>query len=341
MATPSARIVPNQGHGQQKLQAHRKSAMKTKSSAMSGQSAAIQAAGDNEEDDDSDDSSIMDEDDEGDALDEADAMALSNAHTGEQRLAGLKADNVFFDDIQQAVAGAAMDSANASDDDDYAGVEEISDDEGSVKDSQVMRAAEADLIDEFERTEERRNANVMTAEMDTMFLQDDDALARRLSLASNGSQPNESDPFNFDVDMNADPFSGFGFGDSQYQELYNDAESALSDWRNDRHNSEDSLERKKKVRFQEPHEVLSRSSSMSSSEDQGEAFPDLFAAHDDPSLRAHFGLDVDLDAGFQNDDAGSCYDFDGEEERLALAIDEESDTDDESSSVECRYIEAV
>ncbi|KAI6887881.1 hypothetical protein KC360_g373 [Hortaea werneckii] len=337
MATPSHQMASHHGQIQQKLQAHKDQMARAKAPAKANRENAAGMSEGTEGEDDSDDSSAMSDDDE-DETDQTDGMALSGTQDSREHLAGLKADDMFSGDASQAVAGASMSSTNASSDDDYAGVEDISDDEGSVKASDMLRAAEEDLIDEFERTEERRNANSMTSDMDTMYLRDDDDLLRDLGLADNASQPGSFGPFDLDVDMNADPFAGHGFGDSQYQELYNDAENALSGWRTERNNSEDSMEMKKKVRFQEPHEVRSRSSSLSSIDDQdpNDAFPDLFDAHDDPSLRANFGLDQDVDAGFQNDydDTGSCYDFDGDDERLALEIDEESDTDDASSDLD-------
>ena len=332
MATPTSRAASNKGPIQPQVQAPTNQAMNKNAVMTNGDSTATAVTDEAEGEDDSDDSNHTNDEDD------ADALALSGAQNSEQRLAGLKSNG----QSGQAKGGAATDSANCSDDDDYAGVEDISDDEDFVQDSQVLKAAEADLIDEFERSEDRRKTNVMTAEMDGMFLQDEDALARRLSLTGSENQQesfNPSDPFDLDVDMNANPFGGLDFGDSQYQEMYNDAETALGAWRNERHNSADSMERKKKVRFQEPHEMLSRSSSMSSaSEDENENtnFPDLFDAQDDPALRNQFGLDTDLDAAFNDyDDTGSCYDFD-EDERLALEIDEESDSDDDTSTLDCK-----
>ncbi|KAK5133400.1 hypothetical protein LTR08_007739 [Meristemomyces frigidus] len=244
---------------------------------------------------------------------------------------------MFVSAEPQAVAGAEIDAEKASEsgDDDYAGVEDVSDDDdedisGVPGSPDMLRAAELDLIDEFERTEERQSANDITADMDTMDLQEESqSTTRRTSISS---------IFDLNVNMDEDPFLGLASHDDLYRDMFNEAEDALAFWRQpERKDSEDSGATKKRVRFMEPHETRSRSSSLSSDEDPGDAFPDLFAAQDDPMLRSRLGLDVDLDADFQNDysDAGSCYDFEGEEERLALAIDEEdSDSDEDMGSLD-------
>ncbi|KAK5128350.1 hypothetical protein LTR85_003018 [Meristemomyces frigidus] len=297
--------------------------------------------------DDDDSSAIEDTEDEGEG--EPNGVALSDAERrisgdNEQRLAGLEAGDMFMDDAAQGVAGAEMDDGE-SEDDDYAGVEDVSDDEDSVDEphsKNALRAAEQDLIDEFERTEERRDATSMTADMDTMFLQDNShPRVRRLSLTSNGTLP---DAFDLNINMDDDPFLGLASHDSLYQDMFNEAEDtlasedALASWRQpERKDSEDSVGTKKRVRFMEPHETRSRSSSLSSEEDPSGGFPDLFDPQDDAMLRSRFGIDVDLDASFQHDysDTGSYYDFEGEEERLALQIDdEESDTDADTSSLD-------
>ncbi|KAK4553591.1 hypothetical protein LTR86_009387 [Recurvomyces mirabilis] len=296
------------------------------------------AAGSNEAD--AGDSDVSDDENMNDETNEADVFALSNARISEQHLAGLD-DDMFTSD---AVAGASV-SGEDDDDDDYTGVADVSDDEedvGEDNEDVVRRAAERDLIAEFDRAEQRRDTAEMAAEMDSMFLgtNQQDALARELGLASDSAGPTE---FNYDVDMNDDPFVGLDLGDSLYRDMYDDAERALGIWDQAstplaRHNSEESTETKKRVRFAEPQETFSRSSSMSSvdeDQDPNEIFPDLFDVQDDPALRQQFGLDVDIDAqfSFDFDDSGSVYDFDGDEERLAVVVDdEESDSDDMSSS---------
>ena len=360
MATPISRSDSGGGHPKQH-RLHSTKGAKLKSSATQKSTqhgpGSGPESGETEDESEGDGSSSTMEEVEDEDAGEPDVIALSDAQEwdtmiGGQRLAGLSAN-----DIVQSVAGT---QEGGSDDYDYAGIEDISDDEEFIGDSHlrsIMRAAEEDLIDEFERAEGRRNANAMTAEMDTMFLQDNnDASARRGSLVSDGDLSDtfkldfdiNTDPFaglstndNLDFDINTDPFAGLPTHDNVYQELYNEAEDALDYWRSERHNSADSAETKKRVRFLEPHETLSRSSSMSCSEDPNDAFPDLFAAQDDPMLRSRFAIDVDLDATFQNDysDAGSCYDFDGDEERLALEVDEEdNDSGDDSTSFNCMFL---
>lgn len=304
----------------------------------------IQAQSSDVEDETGEDaSSCVEEMDDDSGVEEPDAIALSDAQkwdsmNHEHRLAGLETGDTFMDDVSPTVAGASTDQEGISEDDEYAGVEDLSDGEESVGDSHdknVLRSAEQDLIEEFEHTEERHNANDVTADMGTMFLQDDAASARQLGLASNDVFEEVFGP----LDMNEDPFHGLPTHDDLYQDLHAEAETALALWRQTRrHNSADSAETKKRVRFAEPQETPSSSSSMSSSEDPSDAFPDLFADRDDATLKSRYAVDVDTDASFRQDysDAGSCYDFDGDEERLALEIDDEdSDTEDGSDSINC------
>lgn len=284
---------------------------------------------------------------EDESQEEPDDVALSDAQNldalnAEQRLAGLHSGDIMFDDEPQAVAGATATMTDSiGDDDDYGDVEEISDDEESLADEsdrKFRRAAEMDLIDEFERGEEQRDSNFVTSGMNGMFLQDDDALARELSVNGGGEAQDEAGP---NIDLDEDPFLGLPAGDSLYQEMWDDAEDALALWRTTdetktRDNSVESGLIKKRVRFMD---TRSRSSSMSSSEDPNEVFPDLFAAQDDPMVRQRFALDVDPDATFQYDqgDAGSYYDFDGEEELLALEIDVDSDSEVDVSDIDSEY----
>ncbi|KAK0288748.1 hypothetical protein LTR35_003147 [Friedmanniomyces endolithicus] len=338
MASPFSPPVSNRDVQQQQQQHSlhaqkervRKSAM-SKDTPMSREGSTVSDVDSEEEAEEADSSDAEEVSDEEES--EPDETALSDDQA-QPRLAGFASRDMFEDDTVQAVAGAAM---SDGDDDDYAGVEDVSDDEdddiGESNDFSVLRAAEQDLRDEFERTEQRRNADSMTDGMDTMFLQGDEAFARRLGLQVG---PSQQDDLGFSVNLDDDPFVGLQFDDSLYQEMYDDAEKALGmgvgdeDERNPQ-SREGSAGTKKRVRFQEPHETPSHQSSMSNSDDPNDMYPDLFDAQDDPALRQRFGLDVDLDANFRMDysDAGSCYDFDGDEERMALAIDDEdSDSDD-------------
>ena len=194
-----------------------------------------------------------------------------------------------------------------------------------------------------DRAEQRRSSNVMTEGMNEMLIQDEQALAQSLGLHTGDSLLDV--PALNGFDMNDDPFLGLSQNDGLYQEMWDDAEEALALWRMPdtdltRQGSQDSSSNKKRVRFEEVTQTKSRSSSMSSSEDgedANEAFPDLFDVQDDPAVRQRFGLDTDPDATFHYDldDAASFYDFDGEEERLALELDEEESEDDDASSLNC------
>lgn len=300
--------------------------------------------GDSEDDDGEGDSSAIEE--QKSAVDEPDALALSGAQQqavvpAARRLAGHKSieadmfnDTDMTEDIQ-AVAGAENDGAG-SDDDDYADVENVSNSEESedeVDERNILRSAERDLIDEFERTEERRNANTVAFDMNDMTLQEDEALARRLSLQGSDSQ---NDEFGLVIDMNEDPFYGFPKDDSIYADMWNEAESAL--WRmpetiRGREGSDPSTTTQKRVRFEE---TFSRSSSKSDSEDPGEAFPDLFTASDDPMVKQKIALGMEHDTGMHDfPDTDSFYDFEDEDEKLAFEVDEGSDSDDDLSSDDC------
>ncbi|WPH02815.1 Hypothetical protein R9X50_00568300 [Acrodontium crateriforme] len=249
------------------------------------------------------------------SVDEPDASALSVVR---KRLAGLQSG----DDSEQATSGAEQEDS----DDEYAGLDEISDDDDDdektevEKEADVLRNAELDLIQEFERKEHRRTT--------------DSALDHMFNAGANGGAEDDS---NSVVDLNEDPFAGLEAHDSLYQDLWNDAEYDLGLWRLpiDQDHPE-SMGNKKRVRFEE---ARSRSLSVSSnsSVDANETFPDLFMAQDDPALAQHFAIDMDPDATFTGDysDAESCYDFDGEEEIIAFEVDEDmSDSDEEDVSSE-------
>jgi hypothetical protein len=295
----------------------------------------------NEDESDEADSSGISSDEDENEDEDGDAMALSGSHTlagfeDEQCLAGLLDDDMFANETPQAVAGA-----DTPDDDDtaYAGMDDLSDEgeTGEADDDSIWQEAERDLIEEFEETERRRPSNSKIEFLgDMSFSMDETQIARELGLLR--PDLDMGGELDFNVNMNDDPFVGLAPDDSLYHAMYDDAERALgldadAVSGRPRQDSEDSTETKKRVRFLEPEATtMSRSSSMSSSEEQdpNDLFPDLFDARDDPALRRHFGLDVDIDASFHFDldDAGSCYDFDGDEERLALALDDEASDED-------------
>ena len=298
------------------------------------------------EDDDGDSSAI--EDDQS-AADEPDAFALPDTQSQDsskatQRLAGHEpeGDEMFQDMSKADIMQSTEDTdciLDVNEDEDYADVDNVSDSEESDYDeadeSSILRSAEQDLIDEFEKTEERRNANAMTIDMNEMALDEDEALARRLSLHGSDSQ---NDEFSLAINMNEDPFYGFSKDENTYKDMWNEAESAL--WRmpetvRDRENSDPSATTQKRVRFEE---ALLGSPTRSDSEDPNEAFPDLFAALDDPMVKQRIALRMGENIDLQQNEfayAESFYDFEDEDEKLAFEVDEESDSDDEMSSYNC------
>lgn len=311
-----------------------------------------------ESDDDESDSSAIDEHDNS-KEDEA-AFALSNGRqqsggNAGRRLAGpRKNDDTIMNDNAQATAGA--EHSTDDDDDQYADVEDISDsdvsdDDGDITEKDVRRAAESDLIGEFERSEQRKESIGMTNAIHDMALDDeahDIALAKELSLQDS----NPPIDFDFEVNMDDDPFVGLNGDDSTYKAMWDEAEMAM--WRrpgssSPRERSNANNGTQKRVRFEEVVDTPSRVSSPDSSadEDAGDAFPDLFASLDDPTIQQQLALDVEDDNGLLPYDWGdteSCYDFDGEEENLAFQLDEEDDSnesDDDTLTSDCKYMVAA
>ena len=304
------------------------------------------ASSEDESDGDEGDGGTIDE--QPDSAEEPDVFALSSARQHEfdaaRRLAGLEGedDDMFQDmeinDATQAVAGDEF-KIDGSEDNDYVDVDDVSDSDASDGENDelhVLQSAERDLIDEFERTEQRRNANTVTNDMSEMAIHEEEALARRLSLQANDSQVDE---FGFEINMNEDPFFGLAKNDNLYADMWNEAESAL--WRmpetvRTREQSDPSSTTQKRVRFFEPD---SRESSSSGTEDPNESYPDLFAASDDPLVKQRIALNLEQDIAVNGKDfadADSFYDFADEDEKLAFQLDEQSDSEDDMSSYDCR-----
>ncbi|KAF2764190.1 hypothetical protein EJ03DRAFT_356001 [Teratosphaeria nubilosa] len=297
---------------------------------IGGLPAEITTSSDIDSDEDDEDSSDDDTEDD----DEADVVALSVAqsnggNTAQKRLAGPANEAMYLEHDAQAKAGASEDSED--DEDAYAGVEDISDDEASVegdkkKKKNIRLAAEQDLRAEFEGLEQEKTADAMTTGMDDMFLQDDDPFSPQHNMYSNG---NLLDRLHDPLDLNLDPYCGLPMDSTVYQEMSNEAEELFME----RRGSEDSINGRKKVRFivPQPDATLSRSSSIGSNEeeqDPNELFPDLFDTHDG---MANPGLNVEM---FQHDfnDLESCYDFEGDG-TLALDDEEEArDSEDDDQS---------
>lgn len=330
-------------HGSPKMVPKSSKQMKTNIKSIAHGARTGDAVSDDSDDGDDEGDSSTD-DDEDDDLDEPDEFALSGAarigNGAASRLAGRSpVDASMLDD--QAIAGAQL-----FDEDNYDGINEISDADESVADDNekiVLRSAEKDLIAEFERTERPRTATAVTNDINGLSLGDDAAQARRSSMQSQDSEIfDDLEPL--DVDFNQDPFQGLSTGDSLYQNMMQDAEGYISTathmsvWRlgdenESRESSAPSSVTQKRVRFDE--RTSSRTSSMSSSEeDARDAFPDLFDGNDDPLLRQYtLPMGAVADGGWDNE---STYDFEDEYERQAFEIDEEaSDSHSEESDFSC------
>ena len=304
--------------------------------------------GDGQGEDDDGESSAIEE--QTDLAEEPDVHTLPGATqpiVGENtpRLAGFEIeDDDMFNEmtmIDDTPTSTGAEPGAEESDDDYAGVEKVSDSDASDEGEQeeyeqsVLRSAEKDLIDEFERTEQHRNTSMMTMDMDGMGIDDDEALARRWSLQPSRSQ---FDEFGFEVNMNEDPFFGLAKDDNLYNDMWTEADSEL--WRMPdtvRHRKNSDTGTQKRVRFEETH---SRDTSITSSEDPNEAFPDLFAASDDPAVKQRLALVLKQDLESSQkipDDAESFYDFEDDDEKLAFELDENSDSDYDSSSYDCMF----
>lgn len=219
------------------------------------------------------------------------------------------------------------------DDDDYNDVDYLSDNE--VDASSITR----------------REEQLLTAE-ERFKPADEQALARRLSLSSQGS--NESDTAYLDFNDNFLYSSETPWSQS-FQHLHPDNLVNYGTVFTDLHDiqapedtplaskaSEDSFAAQRKVRFED--EVDASDSDSEDSEIDQNLFPDLFIQQDqlDAGFRAEIDADVyDLYMEDESDD-GSCWDFDADEARiLAMDVcDESSDSDNSSvgsSGYECRF----
>lgn len=292
------------------------------------------------------------------AEDDADAEALSGVAKltvkPNQHLAGnpssdaLQDDDMMFledvdmmDMMDMSTSGGAEDSdvKSLEDDDDYTGLDAISDDDersGEEIEKDMLKAAEADLRQEYLETETERT---IQEESDWYAEELNRAgyRSRNLSIASE-----DDDPFGLSAPLNLDedPFQGAQLFDSEWQGLMNDAEMNL--WRMPNHDraredSFQSTDRPKRVRFAEG-EPLSRSSSRSSSgssddEEEGDdAYPDIFMDQDDPKIQRLLAQDRgDGDMTGYDSDAGSVYDFEDDADRFAFEMDEESDSSEDDS----------
>lgn len=298
------------------------------------------------------------------AEDDADAEALSGVAKltmkPNQHLAGnpssdaLQDDDMMFledvdmmDMMDTSTNGGAEDSDGKSieDDDDYTGLDAISDDDdrsGEEIEKDMLKAAEADLRQEYLETETERT---LQEESDWYAEELNRAgyRSRNLSIASE-----DDDPFGFSAPLNLDedPFQGAQLFDSEWQGLMDDAEMNL--WRmpnpdRAREDSFQSTDRPKRVRFAEG-EPLSRSSSRSSSgssdDEADDAYPDIFMDQDDPKIQRLLAQDRgDGDMAGYDSDAGSVYDFEDDADRFAFEMDEESDSteDDSEDDSDCMF----
>lgn len=214
----------------------------------------------------------------------------------------------------------------------------MQDETEDVNEKDVLRSAERELIAEFESSEKPRVANAVTNELSRMSVVEEESLARRLSLQSENSMDDDGD-FG-DLDFTQDPFGGLPSNDQHYQDLVEDAEgyfdSDLASWRipDLNHETLSASTNQKKVRFEETTFSRSRTSSLSSEEeDPRDAFPDLLNGSSSEQMSRSNILMGQMDDYAMQVDNESVYDFDLEDpyEKMAFEIDGQSDSDSEST----------
>lgn len=342
-----------------------RSSLRTTNTKSMAESSSDEDSNDEANDDDDDDGSdeeeqeAEDEDEEEEQSDsEPDAHALSSAYPFEfgndGSLTGTD-DEMEMDLIRptskegrefeksMALADAhVMQGVQEVVDDDYDGVNAISDDDEELaeEDSEVdvLREAEKDLIAEYEQTEFRREPIVM----DTLAGADMDQLddSRRYSMDS-------EDPFTLpNFNMNEDPFQGAAFMDETWGSLWETAELGI--WRKPGADNEMPAARsarQKRVRFQDSSSALvrvpSQSSSESSEDDEDEQqFPDIFMDQADPKIQQLLAHDSETEwngLSTNGSDVESVYDFEDDADRVAFELDEDSDSSNADVSSECKY----
>lgn len=194
------------------------------------------------------------------------------------------------------------------------------------------------MIAEFESSEKPRAAKAVTNELSRMSVAEEESLARRLSLQSENSMEDDND-FG-DLDFTQDPFGGLPSNDQHYQDLIEDAEgyfdNDLASWRIPDVNGETlaASTNQKKVRFEETTFSRSRTSSLSSEEeDPRDSFPDLLNGSSSDHISRSQMLLGQMDDYAMQVDNESVYDFDFEDpyEKAAFEIDEQSDSESDAT----------
>lgn len=212
-----------------------------------------------------------------------------------------------------------------AEDDDYKSVDDMSDWDG--EDAQL-------------RKQEEKMMWAGARDDGSLGAEEEDALARRLSLSSTGSDLAYL-AFNDDNYL----FSETPFDQSvahlDPDHLLLDADLIFGDKTPlARRPSQESIATQRRVRFQDEVDVSDGNSS--DSDQDNDFFPDLFVQQDhlDPTFRAMIEDDHDL---YMDDDsdAASCWDFEADEMRL-LDMDDDDDDDSDSSAsssgYECMYL---
>ena len=201
---------------------------------------------------------------------------------------------------------------NDDDDDDYNGVDLLS--ESDDHDSMMRRQEEKDMLD-----------------VDQMSLGDDASIFRRISISSHDSdftpllQLEQLEPDEYYPLMEAMNFEHFAVNN---QDIY--GAMATSDGQ--------AINTQRRVRFED--ELDGSDVASTDSEQVHETFPDLFMAADELGPANQF---VDDDEMYLDDgsDAGSCWDFEGEEMNIDFEEDESTDTSGSLSGYEseCRVFD--
>ncbi|QIW95057.1 hypothetical protein AMS68_000575 [Peltaster fructicola] len=246
----------------------------------------------------------------------------------------------FEKSMELADAHASV-GAQDSDNEDYDGVNAVSEEEADDDQSEVdvLREAEQDLIAEFEETEYTRTPatdSLATADMDQLDH------SRRVSFDDGEDGLALLSGFN----MNEDPFQGAAFMSDTWGSLWENAELGI--WRKPGADNEmpaitnnNNNNRQKRVRFQESTAALARiasnSSSESSDDEEADQFPDIFMDQADPKIQQILARDADSEwngLSTNGSDVESVYDFEDDADRFAFELDEDSGSSEADVSSE-------
>lgn len=238
-----------------------------------------------------------------------------------QTVAGPKAGHGQQDDLTDAVS-KKMSELEASG---WRPEEEVGEDDDDYNDVDLI--SETDDDDKNMRQLEERSMRIDDIVPATP--EEDNALARRLSLISDGSDlVDDTFDWHADLDLSNMPSMSMILEDLDFMESGTEMDNSLFTPLDAKIES-DSTSTGRRVRFED--ELDGSDAGSDDTEHVAEIFPDLFMQADElgPNLQLMVDDDVYLDDG---SDAGSCWDFEGEDMQVDLDDDDASSESVGSSS---------